>query len=159
MVARTLRLLLWLPLLAACSATEAGEADGGETGSATATVLLTDGTWALRVDRAWDGTSGSPGLPSDELQESDYDPVDDGPVYAVVVSESGAAVAVGDGPMRGARTSAGAERSTYELGDGTFAGGRIVAWANAAGLEAELTIYGSGRPIVASERGDLVRVH
>jgi len=40
----------------------------------------------------------------------------------------------------------------------TFAGGRFVVWAADVGLQAELTIYGSGVPIVSSERGPLVKV-
>jgi hypothetical protein len=34
----------------------------------------------------------------------------------------------------------------------TFAGGRFAVWPGQTSLQAELTIYGSGVPIVSSER-------
>jgi hypothetical protein len=42
-------------------------------------------------------------------------------------------------------------------GSGTFAGGRLVIWSGTSGLQAELTLYGSGVPIFSSERGALSR--
>jgi hypothetical protein len=37
-----------------------------------------------------------------------------------------------------------------------FAGGRFVVWSSDGGFEAEYTVYGSGVPIISSERGPLV---
>jgi hypothetical protein len=48
-----------------------------------------------------------------------------------------------------------AERLIYSLVAGVFAGGRIVVWREAGGIQAELTIYGSGVPVVRSERGSV----
>jgi hypothetical protein len=45
----------------------------------------------------------------------------------------------------------------YELTEGAFAGGRFVIGSVASGLEAELTLYGSGVPIASSERGALAK--
>ena len=115
------------------------------------------GTFVFAVDREWaEDSSDPPGFPHDELDEEDYRPVDDGPRHAVEVSDDGARVEVGETPMVGERNDAGATRISYDMSEGLFAGGRFVVWATEEGLEAELTIYGSGRPIVHSERGRIV---
>ena len=44
----------------------------------------------------------------------------------------------------------------YEIEEGLFAGGRFIVWIADDHFEAELTVYGSGVPIVTSERGRLV---
>lgn len=43
---------------------------------------------------------------------------------------------------------------SYDLD--AFAGGRFLIWTLGSGLQAELTLYGSGVPIVSSERGELI---
>ena len=78
-------------------------------------------------------------------------------MYDVSVSLQGAAVVIGADPLVGQRESASGTQLSYALAQGTFAGGRFVVWATEAGLQGELTLYGSGRPIVRSERGALVR--
>ena len=115
------------------------------------------GSFVFVVNREWadEGPDG-PAFPHDELDEEDYRPVDDGPRHAVEVSADGARVEVGENPMVGERKDAGATRIAYDLSEGLFAGGRFVVWETEEGLEAELTIYGSGRPIVQSERGRIV---
>jgi hypothetical protein len=114
-----------------------------------------DGEWILKVDRRWNGTPGGVQFPTDPLDEADYLPVDDGATVRVVVSKGGDAVSVGDTPLKGARTTDADGTLRYDLGAGTFAGGRFVVWSGASSLQAELTIYGSGVPIVSSERGPL----
>jgi len=133
----------------------------GETGASarSASVSLSDfvsGAWDLRVDRVWDRDRGHVGLPTDPLDESDYRPISDGPTYHVAVSPQGERVAIGQPPIGGRCTATADNRHTYDLSEGTFAGGRFVVWSGATGLQAELTIYGSGLPIVQSERGALV---
>jgi hypothetical protein len=59
------------------------------------------------------------------------------------------------GSIRGAKVMNGEEYKLYELDEGTFAGGRFIVWIIDNSFEAELTIYGSGVPIVKSERGYL----
>ena len=115
-----------------------------------------DGQWALTVDRVWDGASGNVTFPSDPLSGEDYQPTANGPAYAVVVSDHGHTVSVGATPFVGSQTAASAERVEFALAQGTFAGGRFVVWPGVETLGAELTLYGSGRPIVQSERGKLV---
>ena len=118
-----------------------------------------DGPWELRVDRAWIRLNDSVAFPSDEMTEADYQPVSGGPTYPIVVSDRSSRVAIGSPPLEGFRTSVATKGIAYDLREGTFAGGRFVVWSSNRGLQAELTIYGSGRPIVKSERGALARKH
>lgn len=108
----------------------------------------------LRVDRKWDPQSGNmPQFTHDELSESDYKQVTDGATYSVRFSQDGNHVDVGGAPMSGDSVEKSDVRRVYYLGDGTFAGGRFVVWLDDKSLETELTIYGSGLPIIQSERG------
>jgi hypothetical protein len=119
------------------------------------------GRWDLRVDRAWDGITGNVQFPSDRLDESAYRPIFGAPTYRVVVSVGGQQVAIGEAPVLGHRTIATNSLVEYALSpatNGAPAGGRLVLWPGSGGLQAELTIYGSGLPIVKSERGPIVRV-
>jgi hypothetical protein len=75
-------------------------------------------------------------------------PTDD-PVLTVIVSDDAGKVAIGNGPVAGSRNSTAVEGIQYDLDAGTFAGGRLVIWEVGGGLQAELTIYGSGVPIVS----------
>jgi hypothetical protein len=90
------------------------------------------------------------------LGEANYQPVLSGTIYRVVFSEQCSQVSIGDQPVEGLRTAVTDEGITYDLINGTFAGGRFVVLASVDDLQAELTIYGSGLPIVSSERGALV---
>jgi hypothetical protein len=115
------------------------------------------GSFVLVIDRRWRNEgSGGPSFPHDELDEEDYEPIEDGPRHSVKVGADGASVEVGEGPMKGERQQADESRIAYDLTGGVFAGGRFVVWKAEGGLEAELTIYGSGVPIVSSERGHIV---
>jgi hypothetical protein len=122
---------------------------------------LVTGSWELRVDRAWNGVAGNIQFPSDPLDESAYEAVVGGPTHRVVVSDGGRQIAIGETPLRGQRTKATDSLVEYSLSPGTFdapAGGRLVVWLRAGGLQGELTYYGSGRPIVKSERGSMVLI-
>jgi DNA-binding beta-propeller fold protein YncE len=156
--ARTVVVLTVVCIVSSCASP--GDAAGGAGGppaadASPARPQLVDGRWDLRVDRAWDRSGGQVVFPSDPLQESDYRAVTDGPIYPVTVSDGGNAVTVGDAPMTGERAATTDGRTLYHLTGGTFAGGRLVVWTAGDGLQAELTIYGSGVPIVQSERGAL----
>ncbi len=65
-------------------------------------------------------------------------------------------VTIVPGSISGQKTNDGGESRFYELDEGVFAGGRFVIWTNNDSFEVELTIYGSGIPVVKSERGYLV---
>src|SRR3989339_328335 len=92
---------------------------------------------------------------ADESQEGTTGVLTDGDGYLVVFSNGQESVAVGDTPLLGEQASYADGRREYDLTTGTFAGGRFIVWPGAAGLQAELTIYGSGVPIISSERGAL----
>ncbi len=150
------RWLLLVVCAVACGGSAGGTGDATDDNASGSPASITDGNWDFRVDRAWDGQSRGTGLPMDPLTEADYVPVSEGPEYSVVVSDSASHVSIGETPMEGQVAASVDDRVTYDLSDGTFAGGRFVVWEGDLGLQAELTIYGSGLPIVASERGDFI---
>ncbi len=125
------------------------------------TIILTSGYWDLCADRAWSAAPGSPtypNSPSDPLNESDYRPSSSGTKYSIAVTGQGEYVSInGSPPIRGTRAHQSDQEVTYTLGDGLFAGGRLVVWRHGADLQGELTIYGSGATIARSERGSVVR--
>jgi hypothetical protein len=142
--------------MASCTSNDAGGEDVAEHRLLASLDDLIDGAWELRVDRAWNGADGNIAVPSDQFTEADYQPVSPGSTYPIEVRDQAARVSVGSAPLNGSRTTETEESVVYDLSEGTFAGGRFVVWADNQGLQAELTIYGSGRPIVKSERGNLV---
>lgn len=110
----------------------------------------------FQVNRVWDGSSGGmPQYPYEELLETDYNFVSDGSTYRVAFSQDGSGVEIGDTPIVGGVPESDEGRRRYELQEGAFAGGRFVVWVGDEDLHAELTLYGSGLPIVQSERGIL----
>eukprot|EP00930_Biecheleria_cincta_P024808 TRINITY_DN1770_c0_g1_i1.p1 TRINITY_DN1770_c0_g1~~TRINITY_DN1770_c0_g1_i1.p1 ORF type:complete len:148 (+),score=18.18 TRINITY_DN1770_c0_g1_i1:62-445(+) len=117
--------------------------------------VINNGTWQFQANREWDKTS-LVGHPREGLQDANYTKPSTAS-YRVDVTDGGSRVAVGDKPFIGVRSDDG----TYELGEGTFAGGRFVVKGEgvdaAGGLQAELTIYGSGVPIISSVRGAFFR--
>ena len=116
--------------------------------------LLNGNDFVLEVDRI----SEMPNVqfPMDDLQESDYEEINESTQYNVTFSEDGQMVTIEPSSIRGQKTNDGDESKLYELDEGVFAGGRFVVWINNDSFEVELTIYGSGIPIVISERGYLV---
>ena len=118
-------------------------------------LSLADGDWLLAVDRGWRGLPYDR-LPSDPLDEEDYVALESGPTYRLTVSDGGARVAFADSAKVARRTGGDRDHADYEMTEGTFAGGRLRVWSRQDGsLEAELTIYGSGVPILSSGRGSL----
>lgn len=163
-------LILGLAALSACGSGEPNASattttvhmdvsTAGAAGS-TAGPELEDGVYALRIDREVGGDDSAE--PFGLLTEESYQPVENGPTYRVVVSDRGSRVSV-EGTSGTTRLAVEGELSSttdglawYELTN-TFAGGRFVVWRDAAGLQGEVTLYGSGRPIVFSERGAFTR--
>lgn len=94
-------------------------------------------------------------FPTDELKETDYVLLNDEKTYSVYFSEDGQKVSIDPGSIKGERTNLRTESLTYDLSNGLNAGGRFVVKINKKRFEAELTTYGSGIPIVMSERGEL----
>jgi hypothetical protein len=124
------------------------------------TTDFSDGEWQLKIDRRWNRENAQ--FPTDPLDEKDYDPVSDGPTYSVSISDGWNRVTVGDGdtpvnPFMGELKAGKSGTLDYDLSTGPFGGGRFVVWIAESSLQAEITIYGSGIPIISSERGTLTR--
>ncbi len=115
-----------------------------------------DGPWRLQVDRRRNHAASGGQFPDDPLDEKDYEPVQDGPTYAVTVSQDWRSVTIGSEPLLGTSIPDPTGALRYDLSTGTFAGGRFRVWVGETGLQAERTLYGSGVPIVISERGPLL---
>ena len=115
--------------------------------------LLDGNEFELKVDRISERPDVQ--FPMDDLKGSDYRETNEGAVYNVTLSEDGQMVIIEPGSIRGVKVMNGDKSKLYELEEGVFAGGRFIVWIRNNRFEAELTIYGSGVPIVKSERGYL----
>lgn len=114
---------------------------------------LNGNKFILKIDRV----SNNPNVqfPKDSLQEGDYVATSDDIQYNVAFSADGKIVTIGTGAISGEKTVDGNESKYYNIDNGLFAGGRFLVWINNKDFEAEYTIYGSGIPIIKSERGIL----
>jgi hypothetical protein len=118
-------------------------------------LMLVGHSFVLQVDRA----VKAPFMkgPQIELAETDYTVSVSGKSYSVTFSSDGKFVTLEPGSILGERgQTATGTLGFYNLTGGVFAGGRVVIRKVQEKLEGELTIYGSGVPIVLSERGSLV---
>lgn len=115
--------------------------------------LLNGRDYILKADRV----SQAPEVqfPADGLDESHYTASDEDINHEVTFSEDGKLVSILPGPVTGVKAKDGKTSKYYELDNGLAAGGRFVIWINDKDFEAELTVYGSGIPIIKSERGNL----
>lgn len=117
----------------------------------------TAGRYVMRVDRTFDRSS-QPELPSDELPPESYRPTPPSDRWDVtiegsrVVLEPIGQARPGASRLEGKETSSGGGERRFTIEHGSFAGGLFVM----RGDEAELTMFGSGVPVVSSERGKLV---
>jgi len=118
-------------------------------------AVFHEGAWVLTVDRSLRAGGSAIQNPGTALSEADYEPVSVGRSYRLSVVARGARVVVSEPSMVASLDERGAQQLRYNIVSGAFAGGRIVVWRGASGLQGELTIYGSGVPIVQSERGAL----
>jgi hypothetical protein len=156
-----------IPILAALTVAVTGflwsPASGEDAAKKRATISVgefADGSWVLEVDRCWDGAlKRDPSSGSGRLDDAQYRPLSNPRTYSIVVSEGGSEVKIDAQQLEstwprhlwGSRVSSG-EEITYEL-DGSFAGAQFVVRPGEHGLQGELTIFGSGVPILSSERG------
>jgi len=148
-----------------CCALQHASGQGAPIGDAPKLDQFIDGRWVLRIDRAILVERLGLNRHSEQVDESEYRRISKGSTYPILVSDRGARVEI-DGekrtavhpPMKGVRSSS-TEPIVYKLDDGTFAGGRFVVWSGKNGLQGELTIYGSGVPLISSERGLISRQH
>ena len=107
----------------------------------------------MNVDRIASGPDVQ--YPEDVLREDDYTLTDEDIRHEVTFSEDGQEITIEPGPVKGVRTKVDEGSLYYQLGEGLFAGGRFVIWIDKKEFEAEMTIYGSGIPVIRSERGIL----
>lgn len=155
MIRLRLLALVWVAAVS-CATCDAGGGAASHGSRGRSLTAFKDGAWDLRVDRVWDGQSGYVGSPSDALADSAYQSVTGGAAYRVIVSDQASSVSLGPRLVRGQRAASADTCLVFDLSEGTFAGGRFVVWAGREGLQAEVTLYGSGRPIIESQRGALV---
>lgn len=103
-------------------------------------------------DREWQHTGSA--NTSSELQEVDYTALL-GPTWRAKFSSDAMSLdltpTAGGDTVHGTRKAAPTGRAWFDLT--LFAGGRFVVQVGASDLQAELTQYGSGQPIVSSTRG------
>jgi hypothetical protein len=133
-------------------------------GSGTASTSTTGSKLVMRVDRSFDRSSGTPGakIPDDDLPAETYKPIAQ-PIDRWEVTIEGSRVILvpvtplhaTQGQVEGVETTEKAKlgERRFDLQKGAFAGGRFVL----RGDDAEVTMYGSGVPVVSSERGKLIK--
>jgi hypothetical protein len=115
--------------------------------------LLYGKIYILKIDKI----SNHPKVqfPRDPLQNSDYTPTTQEIQYNIAFSENGEKITIEPGPVRGIKINNGEDSIHYKLNEGLFAGGRLSIWSNNNDFEVEYTVYGSGVPIIKSERGTI----
>lgn len=115
--------------------------------------LLYGDTYILKIDKV----SNLPDVqfPGDNLQDIDYQSTDEDIRYTITFSEKGQRINIEPASVGGEKIITNEEKLYYELDEGLFAGGRFIIWISNDEFNAEYTIYGSGVPIVKSERGVL----
>lgn len=99
-------------------------------------------------------------FPSDVLEEKDFQEITTGAVYHITFSEDLKDVSIVTASMlvavKGTISEDTKTYKQYELNEVSDAGGRLIIWtADDTAFEAEYTRYGSGVPILRSERGFL----
>lgn len=93
--------------------------------------------------------------PSDQLNDDDYEFINQGMEYEIYFSKDLQTISIMKDSISGTMMESTEEYKKYDLDNGLFAGGRFVVWISNNQFEAEYTIYGSGIPILRSERGVL----
>lgn len=101
-------------------------------------------------------------VPSDELQESDYEQINTRSLGVVSFSNNNQNIVIipssftTDEQITGVAEQISNNTIKYNLESGLFAGGRFVVWEENGHFEFEFTIFGSGVPIIGSSRGLLL---
>gem|GEM_PF-1689886 len=119
------------------------------------TALFHDGIWLLTVNRTLRDEARCADLPERRFSESDYHPCTMGVTYRLEAVDHGRRVVVAEPAMVAVLRETTMEELTYEFLEGAFAGGRLVVSRDRSRLQGEVTIYGSGVPVVGSDRGQL----
>jgi hypothetical protein len=119
------------------------------------TTLQFNSNYIFYVDRIADHPDVQ--FPMDTLTEGQYKPINGGKSYDVKFSSNGESVYINSDSLIGSLNAETSLKRKYNLTKGLFGGGRFIVWAQDESLYAELTIYGSGVPIILSERGKLLK--
>jgi hypothetical protein len=142
-------IILMLTLLSsACSKKTPIEANGNS-------LSTQEGSYVFYVDRIAEHPNVQ--FPMDTLTEDQYSLIVNGKIYEVKFSADGEKVYINNDSLTGSLNTETGLKKSYSLIKGVFAGGRFVVWHKAQPANAELTIYGSGVPIIVSERGRLIK--
>lgn len=96
-------------------------------------------------------------FPTDTLTEDQYNFDSSNKKYEILFSSEGKQISIQRDSIIGRRSYKSNQLIEYYLVQGLTAGGRFIVKLDAESLEAELTIYGSGVPIILSERGKLIK--
>ncbi len=115
--------------------------------------LLYGKNYILRIDRVLDHPNVQ--FPADDLTDRDYTSIQEDIQYDIAFSENGQTIVIEPGAIHGTKTTGVGNSLRYELDEGLFAGGRFVIWTENDDFKGEITIYGSGVPIIKSLRGIL----
>ena len=116
-------------------------------------TLLYGSNFLFQVNRRADHPAVQ--FPFEELQETDYMISNDGSQYELKFSENIESIIILPDSISGTLEKDINKLKQYALKEGLFAGGRFIIWIANNRFEAEYTIYGSGIPIIQSERGYL----
>ncbi|MBI9031552.1 hypothetical protein JEZ13_06085 [bacterium] len=114
---------------------------------------LNGASYILNIDRLCENPEVQ--SPIDNLHESNYYETSGNISYEVTFSDNGNNLIIEQGYIQAEKTVDEEGCKYFELEEGTFAGGRFIVWINENRFNVELTIYGSGIPIIRSERGVL----
>lgn len=117
--------------------------------------LQLTGSYTFQVTRAAEHPDVQ--FPSDTLSEDMYELCDVERNYEILFSSDGNRISIQSDSIAGQRSNQSNQYINFDLVKGLFAGGRFLIWLNEELIEAEFTIYGSGVPIIKSERGLLIK--
>jgi len=109
------------------------------------------GNFIFCIDRIADHPAVK--FPSDTLYESQYTPIKNSKQYLIRLTDN--KITIQNDSISGQLAVKENQMIKYNLSGGLFAGGRFIIWENGRYIEAEFTEYGSGVPIIKSERGHL----
>jgi hypothetical protein len=96
-------------------------------------------------------------FPYDTLSENQFTACTEVKKFDIKFSFNGNHISIQNDSIVGEKSSQTNQYLKYNLGQGLFAGGRFLIWNKQQQIEAEFTIYGSGVPIIRSERGILIK--
>ena len=93
-------------------------------------------------------------FPADQIDDAEYVFTDVEIVYNISISENGDILLINFGDIIGELINEN-DYLYYNITEGIFAGGRFVIRIVNNQFKAEYTIYGSGIPIIKSEKGNI----